>query len=109
MRARAIATAILLFVVNLLGYGFGPLFIGAVSDVFFVNGITELGVGVDELARNQCHPKVIGLLDTNLRQACSAVYARVFGQRFSSQRACTHCAALLLADLAKTQKRYGRS
>jgi len=43
MRARAIATAILLFVVNLLGYGFGPLFIGAVSDVFFVNGITELG------------------------------------------------------------------
>ena len=76
MRARAIATAILLFVVNLLGYGFGPLFIGAVSDVFFVNGITELGVGVDELARNQCHPKVIGLLDTNLQQACGAVYAQ---------------------------------
>ena len=76
MRARAIATAILLFVVNLLGYGFGPLFIGAVSDVFFVNGITELGVGVDELARNRCHPKVIGLLETNLQEACGAVYAQ---------------------------------
>lgn len=35
MRARATATAILLFVINLLGYGFGPLFAGFLSDTFF--------------------------------------------------------------------------
>lgn len=34
-RMRATATAVLLFVVNLLGYGLGPLFAGVVSDFFY--------------------------------------------------------------------------
>lgn len=34
-RVRATATAVLLFVINLLGYGFGPLFAGLVSDFWF--------------------------------------------------------------------------
>ncbi|MEE4213114.1 MAG: MFS transporter [Parvularcula sp.] len=34
-RSRATATAILLFVVNLFGYGLGPLTAGIVSDIFF--------------------------------------------------------------------------
>lgn len=34
-RVRATATAVLLFVVNLLGYGLGPLFAGLVSDFWF--------------------------------------------------------------------------
>ena len=34
-RVRAMATAVMLLLVNLVGYGFGPLFIGAVSDIFF--------------------------------------------------------------------------
>jgi hypothetical protein len=38
MRVRAMATAVLLFIANLIGYGFGPLFIGFTSDIFFVNG-----------------------------------------------------------------------
>lgn len=33
-RARATAIAILLFIVNLIGYGLGPLFVGALSDLF---------------------------------------------------------------------------
>ncbi|WP_109356642.1 MFS transporter [Sphingorhabdus sp. EL138] len=32
VKARATAIAILLFVVNLIGYGLGPLFVGAISD-----------------------------------------------------------------------------
>ena len=75
MRVRATATAVLLFVVNLIGYGFGPLFIGAISDIFFVNGIAELGVAADELARNQCHPRVIAELSEPLQNVCGAVYA----------------------------------
>ncbi len=76
MRVRATATAVLLFIANLVGYGFGPLFIGAISDVFFVSGINELGVAAEELSRNQCHPAVIGELSSNLQNACSDVYAQ---------------------------------
>ena len=76
MRVRATATAVLLFVVNLIGYGFGPLFIGAVSDMFFVNSITELGVAAQELSRNQCHPKAIGALSGDLQSVCGEVYAQ---------------------------------
>ena len=76
MRVRAMATAVLLFVVNLLGYGFGPLFIGAISDIFFTSGLAELGVAAEELLRNQCHPGVIGELSENLRNVCGQVYAQ---------------------------------
>ena len=76
MRVRATATAVLLFVVNLIGYGFGPLFIGAISDIFFVNGVAELGVAAEELTRNQCHPRVIEELSGNLQSVCGEVYAQ---------------------------------
>ena len=76
MRVRATATAVLLFVANLIGYGFGPLFIGAISDIFFVNGVVELGVAAEELTRNQCHPRVIGELSGNLQSVCGEVYAQ---------------------------------
>lgn len=76
MRVRAMATAVMLFVVNLIGYGMGPLFIGVISDVFFSSGIAELGVAADELARNQCHPRVIGELAPQLQEVCGQVYAQ---------------------------------
>jgi MFS family permease len=76
MRMRAMSTAVLLFVANLIGYGFGPLFIGAISDMFFTSGATELGVSAAELARNQCHPGVIGELSENLQTVCGEVYAQ---------------------------------
>jgi MFS family permease len=76
MRVRAMATAVLLFVVNLFGYGFGPLFIGAISDIFFVSGAAELGVAAEALSRNQCHPRVIGELSGNLQNVCGEVYAQ---------------------------------
>jgi MFS family permease len=76
MRVRAMATAVLLFIVNLIGYGFGPLFIGFISDIFFVSGAIELGVAAEELTRNQCHPRAIGELSENLQNVCGAVYAQ---------------------------------
>jgi MFS family permease len=76
MRVRAMATAVLLFVVNFIGYGFGPLFIGMISDVFFTSGVAELGVAAEELARNQCHPRVVGELSENLQNVCGQVYAQ---------------------------------
>ena len=76
MRARAMATAVLLFVANLIGYGFGPLFIGAISDVFFTNGVTEVGLATDALTRNQCHPRSIEELNDNLQAICGEVYSQ---------------------------------
>ena len=70
------ATAVLLFIANLIGYGFGPLFIGAISDVFFINGITEVGIAADELTRNQCHPRAIAELSDNLQTVCGEVYSQ---------------------------------
>jgi hypothetical protein len=76
MRVRAMATAVLLFIANLIGYGFGPLFIGFTSDIFFVSGAADFGVSAAELARNECHPRVIGELSENLQTVCGAVYAQ---------------------------------
>jgi MFS family permease len=76
MRVRAMATAVLLFIANLIGYGFGPLFIGFTSDIFFVSGAAELGVAAEELTRNQCQPRAIGALSESLQNVCGAVYAQ---------------------------------
>lgn len=76
MRVRAMATAVLLFVANLIGYGFGPLFIGFTSDIFFASGAAELGVEVQELTRNQCHPRAIAELSENLQSVCGSIYAQ---------------------------------
>ena len=76
MRVRATATAVLLFIANLIGYGCGPLFIGFTSDIFFVSGLSELGVAAEELTRNQCHPRAIGELSQSLQNVCGAVYAQ---------------------------------
>jgi predicted MFS family arabinose efflux permease len=43
MRVRATAIAVLLFVVNLLGYGLGPLFAGLVSDLSFRASLAAAG------------------------------------------------------------------
>lgn len=53
MRVRATATAVLLFVVNLLGYGLGPLFAGLVSDLFFRSSLASSGfAGI--VSRSMC-------------------------------------------------------
>jgi hypothetical protein len=48
-RVRATATAVLLFLINLLGYGLGPLFAGVVSDFHFVREQATSAVGTSIL------------------------------------------------------------
>ena len=44
--------------------------------IFFSNGVVELGVAVDELTRNQCHPRAIAELSDNLQSVCGEVYSQ---------------------------------
>jgi predicted MFS family arabinose efflux permease len=56
-RSRATAIALTLFIINLLGYGLGPLTIGYLSDVFASNTLVDTG-----LAINQCKGSEADLL-----------------------------------------------
>lgn len=49
-RMRATAVAVLLFVVNLIGYGMGPPVIGALSDFLATTQLTGLGLTADSCA-----------------------------------------------------------
>ncbi|MBM4219003.1 MAG: MFS transporter [Gammaproteobacteria bacterium] len=53
MRVRATATAVLLFIVNLVGYGLGPLFAGIVSDASFARAQSQ-SVVAEGLTRSMC-------------------------------------------------------
>jgi MFS family permease len=62
-RTRATAIAILLFLVNLIGYGLGPLFVGALSD--FLTGASLAGSEFgSELALTACKGEAEELLAT---------------------------------------------
>jgi MFS family permease len=70
MRTRATATAILLFIINLIGYGLGPLFIGALSDTLF--GIHAAGTaGMEELARSSCKGSALNALGEAQKAFCT--------------------------------------
>lgn len=53
LRVRATATAVLLFVVNLLGYGCGPLAAGFISDLYFRISLTKADY-LGTLTRSMC-------------------------------------------------------
>jgi MFS family permease len=68
-QVRAVSTAILLFVVNLVGYGLGPLFIGLLSDLLFTAQVADLGAA--DLTRKACE----GAARASLAAADQAVCA----------------------------------
>jgi len=68
---RAVSTAIMLFVINLLGYGLGPLFIGALSDAIF--SLQVSGLGAADLTREACEAARVGL-DAARAQACDLAH-----------------------------------
>jgi MFS family permease len=70
-RFRAVSTAILLFLINLLGYGIGPLFIGYVSDWLFARQTALLGAA--DLTRKACEADVAGLT-ARLAEICSVAH-----------------------------------
>jgi MFS family permease len=69
---RAVAVAIVLFVVNLLGYGLGPLFIGALSDLLFNLQVADLGAA--DLARKGCEGAAVKSLAADLQAVCKVAH-----------------------------------
>jgi MFS family permease len=68
MRTRATATAILLFVINLLGYGLGPLFTGLLSDIRC--NMQAAGAGFADLARSSCKGEALAALPEATQAFC---------------------------------------
>ena len=73
-RTRATATAILLFLVNLLGYGAGPPFIGFVSDIFF--SMQANAEGFADLVRASCKGTALAALPEATQAFCRAAEAK---------------------------------
>lgn len=69
---RAVSTAILLFVVNLLGYGLGPLFIGALSDFLFSAQVIDLGAA--DLTRKACEGAARAALAAAQQKVCASAH-----------------------------------
>jgi MFS family permease len=74
MRARATATAILLFIINLLGYGAGPPFIGFLSEIFF--SMQANAEGFAELARSSCKGAALSALSDSEQAFCKVADAK---------------------------------
>jgi MFS family permease len=71
-RMRATATAVLLFIVNILGYGLGPPVIGALSDMF-----ANMNLGAAGISTTECG---LAMLELN-KTACAA--GQEFGLRWA--------------------------
>jgi MFS family permease len=69
---RAVSTAIMLFVINLLGYGLGPLFIGALSDAIFAMQVADLGAA--DLTRKACEGAARAALSGDLQAICKIAH-----------------------------------
>jgi MFS family permease len=73
-QVRAVATAVMLFVINLIGYGFGPLFIGALSDFLFSLQVADLGAA--DLTRQACEGAARATLTPALDAVCKVAHPR---------------------------------
>lgn len=85
-QTRALATAVMMFVINLLGYGLGPLFIGWLSDVIFAWQVS--GMDAASLTRAACEGAARTGLETGLAEVCAVAHPQ------SLQRAMLVTAAL---------------
>jgi len=71
-RSRATATAVLLFIVNILGYGLGPPVIGALSDFLANTSLAQFSLTTADCAR--------GMLDAN---KANCAVGQEFGLRWA--------------------------
>jgi MFS family permease len=77
-QTRALSTAVLMFMLNLLGYGLGPLFIGWLSDVLFRAKASALGAA--DLTRAACEGAARASLPAKLEQVCAAAHPQSLQQ-----------------------------
>jgi MFS family permease len=75
MRTRATAIAILLFIINLIGYGLGPLFAGIVSDVVIAMTLDASQIG-DGLSTIACKGANVREMEAVQRELCASANAR---------------------------------
>lgn len=98
LRVRATAVGILLFVLNLIGYGFGPPFIGFLADVFTSSHLVALSA--PEILTAKC-----SFIDPNLseelRATCQA--AKQYGIKYACMIAALFFALASLMFLFSTQ------
>jgi hypothetical protein len=81
-RSRATAVAIMLFVVNLIGYGLGPIFVGFLSDML-MSGQLESVQGGSVISAQACDGTQAELLETlgaAQTEACQSARAQGLGQ-----------------------------
>lgn len=71
-QTRALSTAVLMFMLNLLGYGLGPLFIGWLSDLLFASQAAALGAA--DLTRSACEGAAGKGLSADLKAVCAVVH-----------------------------------
>lgn len=75
VRSRATAIAILLFVVNLIGYGLGPAFTGFLADMFTTSGISQTAFATD-LSVSICNDKAaLAAMSAPMADACNGAKA----------------------------------
>lgn len=80
VRVRATATAVLIFVQNMIGYTFGPPFIGFVSDRIFEAKVADMNLAT-HLVRESCEKKpLLAALDAAGKQACSIAHPQALQQ-----------------------------
>ena len=81
-RSRATAVAVMLFVVNLIGYGLGPIFVGFLSDML-MSGQLESVQGGAVISAQACDGTQAELLETlgaAQTEACQSARAQGLGQ-----------------------------
>jgi predicted MFS family arabinose efflux permease len=81
-RGRATAVAMMLFVVNMFGYGLGPLFVGFLSDILMSANLAASSFGT-ELTTELCAGKpdaLVATLGQAKADACLYASARGLGQ-----------------------------
>ena len=71
-QTRALATAVMMFVLNLIGYGLGPLFIGWLSDAIFTWQVADMGAA--SLTRAACEGGARETLDAAMAQVCAVAH-----------------------------------
>ncbi|WP_430420375.1 spinster family MFS transporter [Phenylobacterium sp.] len=71
-QTRALSTAVLMFVINMLGYGFGPLAIGWLSDVLFSMQVAAMDA--PGLARSACEGAARANLSAALEAVCASAH-----------------------------------
>ncbi|MCX2982911.1 MFS transporter [Halieaceae bacterium IMCC14734] len=81
-RSRATAIAIMLFVVNLIGYGLGPIFVGFLSDVLMSSQLESLqsGAMISAQACDGTAAELLATLGAAQTEICQTARAQGLGQ-----------------------------